>query len=142
MSTTEDRIGRSLARSTANVFLRREFDRFGSYGQVGRALRSMVRRGVLVKAGYGIYVKTRVSTLSGQPVPVEPLLAIGLEAMRKLGVQADLGAAIRAYAEGRTTQMPMAAVINVGNSRVNRRIGFGSGVLRYERAPSSDRHKE
>ncbi len=92
--------------------------------------------------GYGIYVNARASDLSGQPVPVELFFAIGLEAMRKLGVQADLGASIRAHGEGRTTQMSMAAVIDVGNSRVSRRIGFGSGVLRYERALGTGHHKE
>ena len=137
----EERISRSLARGSATVFLREDFRRFGGYDQVGRVLRALVRRGALVRAGYGIYVKARASTLSGQPVPVEPLVSIGLEAMRKLGVRADLGAATRAHCEGRTTQIPMAAVINVGNSMVSRRIGFGSGVLRYERTPSTERHK-
>jgi hypothetical protein len=130
----EERIRRSLARGVRVVFLRKDFDRFGSYGQVGRALRALTRQGLLARVGYGIYVKARVSTLTGRPVPVEPLLAIGLEALRRLGVRAEEGAAIRAHAEGRSRQVPMAAVIDVGTSRVRRRIGFGSNVIRYEKS--------
>ncbi len=34
----QERIESSLSRSGSKVFLRREFDRFGGYDQVGRAL--------------------------------------------------------------------------------------------------------
>lgn len=131
--TIEKRIEMSLARSKDMVFVRNDFDRFGGYDQVGRALRSLIKRGSLVKAGYGIYVKARRSGITGNPVPVVSLVDIGLMALGKLGVTADIGKSAKEYMEGKTTQMPMAPVVNVGGSRVSRKIGFGNKSLRYER---------
>jgi hypothetical protein len=34
--------------------------------------------------------------------------------------------------DGKTTQMPMSTVLNVGSSRVSRRIGFDGKSVRYE----------
>jgi hypothetical protein len=132
MNLTE-RIEMSLSRSKPNVFLRKDFDRFGGYDQVGRALRSIMLRGLLVKAGYGVYVKARKSSITGNPIPVIPLVQVGLEALAKMGVEADVGSSAKAYSEGKSTQMPMASVVSVGKARVSRKIGFGGKQLRYEK---------
>ena len=131
--STQERIEASLARSEAKVFVRRDFARFGSESQIGRALAALVAKGALARVGRGIYVKARPSSLTGKPVPVIPLTEIGLLALAKLGVQADLGASARAYNEGRTTQIPMATVLSVGSARISRKIGFGKQVIRFER---------
>ena len=131
--TIEERIESSLLRSKANVFVRKDFDKFGGYDQVGRALRMVIAKGLLVKAGYGVYVKARNSSLTGNPVPVISLMQIGIQALAKLGVAADVGSSAKEYMEGKTTQMPMAAVVNIGKARVSRKIGFGSKSIRYER---------
>lgn len=129
----QERIERTLNTSNAKVFVRKEFDKFGSYDQVGRVLRSIMAKGLLVKAGYGIYVRAKKSSVTGNTVPVIPLEQIGREALGKLGVWAEAGASARAYMDGRTTQIPLAAVLNVGRSRVSRKIGFGGKTIRYER---------
>lgn len=131
--TMQERIERSLCRSEDVVFVRKDFDRFGGYDQVGRVLRDVIKKGLLVKAGYGLYVKARPSGITGQPVPVLSLVEIGMKALSKLGVAADLGRAAKAYMAGETTQMPMATVVNVGKARVSRKIGFGKQHVRYER---------
>ena len=89
----QERIERTLNNSTAKVFVRKEFDKFGSYDQVGRVLRSMMAKGLLVKAGYGIYVKAKKSSVTGNNVPAIPLEQIGREALQ--------GAARRGEAVGR-----------------------------------------
>ncbi|MCY0852819.1 DUF6088 family protein [Cupriavidus sp. D39] len=129
----QDRIESSLARSGDEVFVRKEFNKFGGYDQVSRALRTLLAKGLLVKAGYGVYVKARKSSLSGNLVPVLPLSEIGRKALAKLGVEVELGSAAKAYMEGRTTQMPMSTVVKVGRSRVSRKIGVGKQTLQYER---------
>lgn len=131
--TIQERIESSLSRSKDAVFVRADFDRFGGYDQVGRALRAVLRKGLLVRAGYGVYVKARPSGVTGEPVPVLSLVEIGLQALSKLGVEADLGRSAKAYMAGETTQMPMAMVLNVGKSRIARRIGFGKQCVRYEK---------
>ncbi|WP_455289220.1 hypothetical protein [Cupriavidus necator] len=62
-----------------------------------------------------------------------PLEQIGREVLSKLGVKTDAGEAAKAYRDGRITQMPMSSVLNVGNSRGTRKIGFGGKTIRYER---------
>jgi hypothetical protein len=128
----EDRIMMSLRRSSGDVFLRKHFDKFGGYDQVGRALRGLIAKGHLVKAGYGVYVKAKPSSLTGQPVPVLPLLDIGFAALTQLGLRPELGRLEQGYLDRQSTQMPMGNVLNVGKSRVTRRIGFGSKSIRYE----------
>jgi hypothetical protein len=130
--TLEERIEMSLRRSASKVFVRKDFDKFGGYDQVGRALRGVINKGLLIKAGYGVYVKAKPSTLTGKPIPVVPLIEVGLEALTKLGVKPELGTAAKDYRDGRTTQMPMSTVLNVGSSRISRRIGFGKKSIRYE----------
>lgn len=44
-----------------------------------------------------------------------------------------MGSSARAYRDGATTQMPMAAVVSVGKARVSRRLGFGNKTIRYEK---------
>lgn len=129
----QERIEKSLRRSKEDVFLRADFKKFGDYGQVGRALRAIVKKGLLVKAGYGVYVKAKKSSLTGNPVPTITLVMIGLKVLEKLGVKADLGRAAREYRDGKTTQMPMATVLDVGKSRISRSIRVGSRIIRYER---------
>lgn len=131
--TLEERIRRMISRSKDDVFLRGEFSKFGGYDQVGRALRTLVSQGFIVKGGYGIYVRARASSLSGNPVPVISLVEIGLEALKKMGIKADLGESSRRYRDGKTTQMPMATVIAVSDSRVSRKICFGKKEIRIER---------
>ena len=61
--TLEERIEMSLQRSPAKVFLRKDFNKFGGYDQVGRALRSVVNKGLVIKAGFGVYVQAKKSSL-------------------------------------------------------------------------------
>ena len=114
------------------VFLRSEFSKLGSRSQVGRALRELASRGVVVKVGHGIYAKARKSSLSGNPVPTADLISIGFEALRKLGIDADFSSAMKVLFKGRTTQVPMALAISV-DRHVGRKIGFGHQRIAFER---------
>lgn len=130
--TTKERLIASVKRSKDEVFLRKDLDKLGDYRQVSRAIREIVNDGVLVRVGYGVYVRARPSTISGKPVPVSPLIKIGLETMRKLGIKADVGKEARDLRERRSTQVPMLPIISVGNSRVSRKIQVGNKSIVYE----------
>jgi len=130
--TTPERIEQRVRRSKRIVFLRSDFAGLGTYAPVGRALRLMVKKGVLAKVGYGIYVKARPSVLTGNPVPCASLMDIAIEVMARLGVEVDVGKAIRDLRDGRSTQVPMATVIDTGSSRIRRRIAIGKRVVLYE----------
>lgn len=129
----EERIEMSIARSKPNVFLRKYFDKFGGYDQVGRALRATVLKGLLVRAGYGIYVKAKKSSITGNAIPVLSLVQLGLEALAEMGVEVDLGMSAKDYMSGKSTQMPVAPVIHIGKARIARKIGFGGKQIRYEK---------
>ena len=131
-ATVKERIAASLKASKDFVFLRKEFDRFGDYRQVSRAVNELMDDGLIVRVGYGVYASAIKSPLSGAPVPKEALVSIGLEAMRKMGVKADVGASERALQEGRSTQVPMLPVISIGRARIRRKIGFGKRMIAYE----------
>ena len=53
--TTKDRIQSRLNRSKRYVFTRDDFRDIAGYDQVGRALRTLVNEGKLMKVGYGVY---------------------------------------------------------------------------------------
>ncbi len=131
-ATVKERISASLRASKDGVFLRREFDRFGDYRQISRAVKELVADGLIVRVGYGVYARARKSSLSSRTVPESTLVSIGLEAMRKLGVKADVGKEARALRDGLSTQVPMLPIISIGKSRVCRKIGFGKRTVLYE----------
>jgi hypothetical protein len=129
-----DRIRRSVANRSDDVFLRGEFERFGSAAQVSRALATLAREGLLVRLGVGVYAKAKPSVLSGEPIPVRPLEVLAPQVLRKLGVPVRPSRLTRAYNEGRSSQLPAGIVLNVGNRRINRKLGFKGKVVQYEHA--------
>lgn len=131
--TIEARILAKIAEATNPVFLRGDFAEFGSKSAVDRVIKALVAREVLVRAGWGIYCKTKISTSTGNTIPVATVMDIAIEVMRRLGIKADLGRAAREYNAGLTTQIPVSTVLNVGTSRITRSIGYGKRRLRYER---------
>lgn len=132
--STKEKVLLSIRRSKDAAFLRKDFDRFGEYRQVSRSISELISEGVLLRVGYGTYVKARPSSLSGKPVPADTLLNVAFQVMRKLGVKADVGQDAKALREGRSTQVPMLPVINVGKARVSRKISFGNKTVAYEKS--------
>jgi hypothetical protein len=132
-ATSKDRILASLTRSKNSVFLREEFNRFGNYRQVCRVVKELLDEGRIVRLGYGTYVKARPSTISGKPVPDGSLVNIGMEAMKKLGIEVSPGKDMQALIRGESTQVPMLPILNIGKARVSRKLSLGSRSLVYEK---------
>lgn len=126
------RVYESLRTSNDAAFVRKEFAGFGSCRQVSRALRELIRTGTIIRIGRGFYAKARPSTISGKPVPVAPLLSLALEALRKLGVKADVGRDEKALQDGVSTQVPMLPILNVGKKKIRSKISFGGKTIVYE----------
>jgi hypothetical protein len=132
--TLEGKIAVRIARKQSIVLLREDFDDLGGYDQVGRALLALTKKGKLVKIGYGLYAKTRVSSLTGKTVPAEPLPALARNALNRLGVAALPSQAEIDYRQGRSTQVPTGRLIGV-NKRISRKIGYNNIAVNYERRP-------
>jgi hypothetical protein len=126
-----EKIEARIARTKGDVFLRADFAKFGSYNQIGLALRQMMRAGKLTRIGQGIYTRAGVSPLDGKIIPANGLYRLTEEAFRRLGIPTGLTTMQRAYSEGRTTQVPTGRVIGVGR-RVRRKIGFNGVSMAYE----------
>ncbi|MBO2959219.1 S-adenosylhomocysteine hydrolase [Burkholderia pseudomallei] len=114
------------------MFVRADFAGLGSATQVGRALRSMLADGVLVRLGLGVYAKAKKSAISGAPIPIRPVEVLAPIALKKLGIAVAPSQATQAYNNGSTTQLPTGIVLNIGQRRVSRKLGFGSQVVSYE----------
>jgi len=123
-----------IAQSRDEVFLTREFRELGGERQVLRALRNIVASGLLVRLGYGVYGRAEPSRLTGQPILAARNGFVGASraALSKLGVAWEPPAAERAYNEGRSTQVPVNAVVRI-RGRFNRRLSYGRNILALER---------
>jgi hypothetical protein len=126
------RFQQRLDASTGRVLLRQDFADLGSYDAVGRLLQERVRSGQLVKIGYGLYAKARVSGLTGKVIPVVALPELATEALARLKRSPAVASATQEYNAGRTTQIPTGRVIAV-RGRISRKIGFNGTYIQYEK---------
>ena len=135
MATVEERIRKYIASSSDAAFLTNEFLRFGSRSAVARALRNLIEDRTLFRAGYGVYTPSRTLTdepYAGSKIRRYTSSAVAASFLRKMGVDPKPGLLVREYNEGRSTQVPPYAMIDVGKSRIRRTL-YGGGV-RYERS--------
>jgi hypothetical protein len=129
------RIARKVARSKRDVFLTRDFaPRMSDEDQVIRALRDLVSERKLLRLGKGVYAKARPSRISGRAVLANPagFQAVAQQALNRLGVKWDVTEAQRAFAEGRSTQIPVNPVLKV-EGRFSRKLRYGDSELIVER---------
>ncbi len=129
----EYRITARIARKKCAIFVREDFQDLSDYDQVGRALRKIAKEGRLVRLGYGVYAKTKKSTITGEIVPVAPLPVLAKEALARLGIQTAPSRLEQDYNAGKTTQVPTGRLIAV-KGRINRKIGYGGAYVSYEPA--------
>lgn len=130
--TLETRIINRIERKRGDVFLRSDFKDLGGYDQVGRVLRDLVRKGMLLKVSYGLYTRAVKSPFSETPVPPKGLETL-TEALRRVGVEVVQTRLEREYNAGLTTQVPTGRVVGV-RKRVRRKIGYDDINLSFESA--------
>lgn len=129
-----ERVNLRIKRSRASVFLTREFNDLGGEDQVLRALRQLVQEGRLLRLGYGVYGRAEPSPLSGQPMlaAVDGFIGASREALTKLGVRWEPSSWELAYNEGRSTQVPVNAVVRI-KGRFARQLSYRGKPLVLER---------
>jgi hypothetical protein len=128
----EKKIAIRIARKKSAVLLREDFEDLAGYDQVGRVLRILAAKGKIMRIGYGLYVRTTVSLLSGERIPEKPLPILAKEALQRLGVETAPSALEVEYNAGRTTQVPTGRMIAV-KGRVSRKIGYNGAYISFER---------
>jgi hypothetical protein len=135
--TLETKLLNRIERKRGDVFLRADFEDLGGYDQVGRALRTLIRKRELVKVGQGLYARARASSINGEAIPAKGLATLN-EALQRVGVETVLTRLEQAYNAGQTTQVPTGRVVGV-RRRVRRKIGYGDVTLSFERAGPAPR---
>ncbi|MBU2792800.1 hypothetical protein HAQ01_05250 [Acidithiobacillus thiooxidans] len=123
------------ARPDENAFLRSEFDSLSkSRSGVDKALRALVKEGMLVRGGYGVLVRGMYNDLVNQVTPTVSADKFAREVLCKLDIPFRTDSARLAYNRGETTQVPAWLAVNVGKGRISRKIGYNKRWLNYERA--------
>ena len=130
-NTLEGKITYRVKRSKSPVFVRDDFKDIGGYDQVGRILRGLVKKELLISLGYGVYARSKKSSISGVVVPERPLPELAKELLEKIGVKIVPSSAERAYISGKSTQVPTGRMIGV-KGRIVRRIGYNGRYISFE----------
>ncbi len=128
----KDKIKYRVKRSKDSVFLLKDFDDITDRNQTGRILRELIKDGVLMKIGYGLYSRCKKSEISGRVLPEKGLIRAGKEALKKLGIKTYPTTYETMYNNFQSTQVPTGRVIGV-KSRITRKIAEGGYSLKYER---------
>lgn len=128
-----NRIKRSVSLKKSDVFLRADFQNFGSQAQVSRALAQLQGTGTLVKLGVGVYAKAKPSVLTGKPIPIKPFEVLAPQAFEKMGFIFKDSRQTREYNSGKSTQVPTGVVFSTGNRRIQRKLGFNGKFVQYEK---------
>ena len=129
--TIQSRIQTRVKRSKRSVFLRSDFKDIADYDQVGRGLRNLVSDGLLMKIGYGLYVRARVNRITGKLMPDNAAGADGvvIEAMEKLGVDYQFDDLSNLNFSGESTQIPAKVKITPKSARFTRKIAVGTQLI-------------
>lgn len=113
------------------AILRKDIEDLGSPRQVSRAFQALLEEGVLVKIGYGIYVKTRQASFTEDRYIPGGLLNATREALTKLGIAWSPSQAEYAYQMGQTQQVPAHSATQL-KKRFRRHLSYRDVELRFE----------
>ncbi len=129
--TINRKVETRVKRSKGSVFLRSDFKDIADYDQVGRALRELVREGLLIKIGYGLYARARINRITGNIMADNPAGPAGvvIEAMEKLGVEYLLDDLSQKNLSGDSTQIPAKVKIIPKSTRFTRKIAIGTQIV-------------
>jgi hypothetical protein len=137
--TLEACISYRINRMKSEVFVRDDFKDLGGYDQVGRILRKFVVGGRLVRLGYGIYARAKLSSITGKPMLATAGGFVGivreaLDRLNSLNKQFkgwEPSQSEQNYNAGRTTQVPANATFKI-KGRLSRNLTYNGMRLLSE----------
>ncbi len=130
--TLKEKILIRISLKKDKVFTRYDFYNLGGYDQVGRALKQLVQSNNIIKIGYGLYAKTKISSVTGTTTLQDSLIELAKEALNKLGVNFCSPKSVNLYNAGNSTQVPTGRTIAV-TTRISRKISYNGAAISYER---------
>ena len=129
-NSLRSKIKARISESQDFVFMPCDFFDLSDRDQVGRALRQLIKEQFLVRVGYGVYVKTRVSQYTGKILPFTDLRSIAEATLEKLGVSVLPTKYEIAYNTRQSTQVPNGFVVGV-DKRLSRKLSYGEATIKY-----------
>jgi hypothetical protein len=121
-----------IKQAKISAFVPGDFLDLSDRDQVGRVLRRLVRKRVLLKLGYGIYARAKKSETS-QLVTEKYFPEVAKDALKKLRVTIYPSTYDRLYQAG-SLQMPTGFVLGV-KQRISRNISYRGRSIKYEQVP-------
>ncbi|ELH0896867.1 S-adenosylhomocysteine hydrolase [Vibrio fluvialis] len=112
-----------IKRSKRQVYMRADFSDLGSYAQIGKALRQMCSKEILIKIGYGVYAKARRNRINNRLM----FAACGgpdsvlIETLERLKIPYEFSGLTASYHEGSSTQIPAYLEIKI-KKRFSRKL--------------------
>lgn len=86
----EEQIRDAVSRQTSNVILRADVAGMGSSSQISTALKTIQKKGMLIRIGKGIYVKSAIDPATGAILPLQALEALAVETASRLGMNGPI----------------------------------------------------
>jgi hypothetical protein len=113
-----------INRAKGYVFSRTDFTDIGGYSQVGKALKTLVEQGLLLRIGYGLYTKSRINRFTGELMPSSPggLDGVFMEVFEKLGVPYEMDTLSQMYLDGKSPHIPASIQFTTDKKRFTRKI--------------------
>lgn len=129
-NSLDTKIVKAINRIKSTTIMRKDLEKLGGYDQIGRSLRKLVRNKKLLRLGYGVYAKTKISPLSGNVIPAAPIDAIGKEVLKKLKKKFSQPFE-DAYNKGISDQIPTGRLFLV-EGRINRKLAYQGKKIYFE----------
>jgi hypothetical protein len=121
-----------LNKSNKIAFILSEFLDLSGRDQVGRVLRYLVKEGILIKIGRGVFAKAVRSPISQKVILADSFQEVAKEALAKLKVKTYPTFSEQEYNSGLSTQVPTGLMIGV-KGRISRVLSYNGRRIKYER---------
>ncbi|WP_411565713.1 hypothetical protein ACLIN3_22850 [Pseudomonas orientalis] len=125
----EERMHSAIEGVQGNVILRMDVAALGGHSQVSVALDELMRKGVIVRMGIGIYAKAFRHPETGVVTPVADLETLAVEVLQRLGVSASVQVA--KSGSGCLVASKDARICVKGSRRVRRKLSLGGRSVVY-----------
>jgi len=118
-----------LKSSRGNIFFAKDFDDYGTPGNIRQVLSRLEQEGVLRRIAHGIYLKPKIDAVIGEVIP--SLEEIAKEIAKRDRVQIIPTGVTALLKLGLTTQVPLKAVYLTDGSP--RQIKIGKRTIKFKR---------
>ena len=133
----EERMQTAIGSMRGSVILRMDVAALGGHSQVSVALDELMRKGVIVRMGIGIYAKASRNPDTGMVTPVADLETLAVEVFQRLGVSASVQ--IAKSGPGGSVKSKDAKICVKGRRRIRRKLSLGGRSVVYVNELASPR---